>query len=112
MSYLQHCRRFLRYTAFSRNGNRKYFTPNETKRMMSTFYSSKAVPQLDFTSKNHQEMYELSLRDPDFFWGQLGASRLDWMSNFHTVRNSNVKGGKHDWFIGGQLNVSGIILYL
>lgn len=57
-------------------------------------------------------MYELSLRDPDFFWGQLGASRLDWISNFHTVRNSNVKSGKHDWFIGGQLNVSGTMFYI
>lgn len=83
---------------------------NVARRVMSTFYSSKAVPQLDFSSKNHQEMYELSLRDPDFFWGQLGASRLSWISNFHTVRNADLTAGKHEWFLGGQLNVSGNLL--
>eukprot|EP00794_Sanderia_malayensis_P020268 gene20268-22254_t len=77
-----------------------------TVRCMSTFYSSKPVPELAHVSANHQELYELSIRDPDFFWGQLGASRLKWMNNFHTVQNSNMKEGKHEWFLGGQLNVS------
>lgn len=73
---------------------------------MSTFYSSKPVPQLGHVNSNHQELYELSLRDPEFFWGQLGASRLKWMTNFHTVKNCDIAAGKHEWFVGGQLNVS------
>ena len=110
MSFLKICHGFIRNCTISRVPNKTCVALCETKRAMSTFYSSKAVPQLDFISKNHQEMYELSLRDPNFFWGQLGASRLDWMSNFHTVRNSNIEAGKHEWFIGGQLNVSGNLL--
>jgi len=106
MRFLKIYHGFLRYCTIGRVPNKTSVALSETKRAMSTFYSSKAVPQLDFISKNHQEMYELSLRDPNFFWGQLGASRLDWMSNFHTVRNSNIEAGRHEWFIGGQLNVS------
>ena len=109
MAYLRPCYNLLKTAISKEVGSSKCLIQrqNLTARAMSTFYSAKPVPQVSHCSKNHQEMYELSLRDPDFFWGQLAASRLKWMSNFHTVRNCDVEKGRHEWFLGGQINVSG-----
>lgn len=107
MPYLQNCRNLLKGASFSRISNMKSILRASTNRFKSESYSSRTVPQLDFVSKNHQELYELSLRKPDSFWGQLGASKLKWMTNFHTVRSIDMTAGKHEWFLGGQLNVSG-----
>ena len=107
MSYLQPCFGYLKNTLARGLCARENVIKWGAVRAMSTFYSQKPVPQLDHISSNHQEMYQLSIKDPDFFWGQLGASRLKWISNFHTVRNSDLRAGEHEWFIGGQINVSG-----
>ncbi|XP_065057596.1 acetyl-coenzyme A synthetase 2-like, mitochondrial [Rhopilema esculentum] len=106
MSYLQPCFGYLKNALARGLYARENAIKRRAVRAMSTFYSQKPVPQLDHISSNHQEMYQLSIKDPDFFWGQLGASRLKWISNFHTVRNSDLRAGKHEWFIGGQINVS------
>lgn len=108
MAFLRSCSGILQ-SVLTKHGKPKNYSllKSNSLRCMSTFYSSKPVPQLGHVNSNHQELYELSLRDPEFFWGQLGASRLKWMTNFHTVKNCDIAAGKHEWFVGGQLNVSG-----
>ena len=54
-----------------------------------------------------KKMYEKSLKDPDSFWGTHGRDSLHWIKDFETVTNSDMNKGKHEWFLGGKLNVSG-----
>jgi len=61
---------------------------------------------LQHVSKDYEKLHKLSLSDPDAFWGLLGRSKLQWIEDFHTVQSSNVVLGKHEWFLGGKLNVS------
>ena len=65
------------------------------------------VSSLSHVSKYHGDLYELSLTDPTTFWGEIGRKKLKWMNEFHTVTDSNMSEGKHKWFLGGTLNISG-----
>lgn len=69
--------------------------------------STSALDGLAHISKDHDQLYKLSLDDPDLFWGTLARDKLKWMDYFHTVQSSNMVLGKHEWFQGGKLNVSG-----
>ena len=60
-------------------------------------------------SGDHQEMYEMSLKEPEKFWGQLGATGLRWMTDFDSVMDCDMNKGIHRWFLNGKLNISGII---
>lgn len=55
----------------------------------------------------HQELYRLSVTDPDRFWGSAAADRLRWIEPFQRVRDCELSSGKIGWFLGGKLNVSG-----
>ncbi|XP_040929888.1 acetyl-coenzyme A synthetase 2-like, mitochondrial isoform X2 [Betta splendens] len=54
----------------------------------------------------HQDLYELSMRDPDRFWGSAAADRLRWVKLFERVRDCELSSGTIRWFLGGKLNVS------
>ena len=49
-------------------------------------------------------LYNWSLRDPEGFWSQI-ASELDWYKKWDKVLVEDFKEGKHQWFVGGKLNV-------
>ena len=70
--------------------------------------STSILDGLSHVSKDHKKLYELSLNDPDAFWGPLARGKLQWIEDFHTVQSSNMVLGKHEWFLGGKINVSGI----
>ena len=55
-----------------------------------------------------KKMYDQSMNDPDSFWGSYGRDHLHWVEDFQQVSNSDIVSGKHEWFLGGKLNVSGI----
>uniref|UniRef100_A0A667ZNM7 Acetyl-coenzyme A synthetase n=1 Tax=Myripristis murdjan TaxID=586833 RepID=A0A667ZNM7_9TELE len=61
-------------------------------------------PQLP--GRSHQELYRLSVSDPDQFWGSAAADRLRWIKPFQRVRDCELSSGRIGWFLGGQLNVS------
>lgn len=61
----------------------------------------------NITPEQASNLYKASLQEPEKFWGTLGKSKLKWMQDFHTVSNSNMLAGKHEWFLGGKLNISG-----
>ena len=60
-------------------------------------------------STNFNELYQMSINDPKFFWGTLAKQFLEWEKPFEKVMDCNVEEGKIQWFTGGKLNVSGIV---
>ncbi|XP_013387971.1 acetyl-coenzyme A synthetase 2-like, mitochondrial [Lingula anatina] len=66
------------------------------------------IPEFDGTSgiKSYQDLHDLSLRDPDLFWGRLARSRVKWMTDFDQVQKCDMEKGDFKWFLGGKLNVT------
>ncbi|KAJ8248480.1 hypothetical protein GJAV_G00242470 [Gymnothorax javanicus] len=58
------------------------------------------------SGRSYQELHELSLKDPDSFWGSIARERLLWNRPFDQVKNCDITQGRINWFSGGQLNVS------
>ena len=80
------------------------------RRISSFFTDEYTPPKLDHVTSDWHELYKLSVKDPATFWGQLGASRLEWMKPFDNVMDVDLNLGQHRWFSGGKLNVSGEFL--
>ena len=53
----------------------------------------------------YKRIYQKSIDDPEAFWGEL-AEQLVWNKKWDKVLVSDFKEGKHEWFVGGKLNVS------
>jgi acetyl-CoA synthetase len=53
----------------------------------------------------YKEVYQWSIKDPEGFWGEM-AGQLDWYRKWDKVLVEDFKEGKHEWFVGGKLNVS------
>jgi acetyl-CoA synthetase len=53
----------------------------------------------------YKEIYQRSIDDPEGFWGEL-AEQLDWYKKWDKVLVADFKNAKHEWFVGGKLNVS------
>ena len=53
----------------------------------------------------YKKIYQQSIDDPEAFWGKM-AEQLDWFKKWDRVMVEDFKEGKHEWFVGGKLNVS------
>jgi len=53
----------------------------------------------------YKDAYQWSINDPEGFWGEM-AGQLDWYRKWDKVLVADFKEGKHEWFVGGKLNVS------
>ncbi|MFC1905229.1 acetate--CoA ligase [Chloroflexota bacterium] len=53
----------------------------------------------------YKKMYQRSIDDPEGFWGEM-AEQLDWVQKWDKVMVDDFKNAKHEWFVGGKLNVS------
>jgi acetyl-CoA synthetase len=53
----------------------------------------------------YKKIYQKSVDDPEKFWGEM-AEQLDWFKKWDKVLVDNFKEAKHEWFVGGKLNVS------
>ena len=53
----------------------------------------------------YKKIYQQSIDDPEGFWGKM-AEQLDWFKKWDKVLVEDFKEGKHEWFVGGKLNVS------
>jgi acetyl-CoA synthetase len=53
----------------------------------------------------YKKIYNSSVDDPEAFWGTL-AEQLAWYQKWDKVLVEDFKEAKHEWFIGGKLNVS------
>jgi len=52
----------------------------------------------------YKEIYRRSIDDPEGFWGEV-AEQLDWYKKWDRVLVEDFKEAKHEWFVGGKLNV-------
>jgi acetyl-CoA synthetase len=52
----------------------------------------------------YRKIYERSIADPEGFWGEM-AEQLDWYKKWDRVLVEDFASAKHEWFVGGKLNV-------
>jgi acetyl-CoA synthetase len=52
----------------------------------------------------YRDIYQWSISDPEGFWGEM-AEQLDWYKRWDKVIVEDFKEGKHQWFVGGKVNV-------
>ncbi|UCH50885.1 MAG: acetate--CoA ligase [Chloroflexota bacterium] len=52
----------------------------------------------------YKDTYQWSINDPEGFWAEM-AGQLDWYKKWDKVLVDDFKEGKHEWFVGGKLNV-------
>jgi len=52
----------------------------------------------------YKKIYQRSVSDPEGFWGEL-AEQLDWYKKWDKVLVADFANAKHQWFVGGKLNV-------
>jgi acetyl-coenzyme A synthetase (EC 6.2.1.1) len=55
--------------------------------------------------EEYRKIYKESIDDPEKFWGKLGE-QLDWYKKWDKVLVEDFANAKHEWFVGGKLNVS------
>ncbi|MDD5288303.1 MAG: acetate--CoA ligase [Dehalococcoidales bacterium] len=53
----------------------------------------------------YKKIYQESIDDPEAFWGKM-AEQLDWFKKWDKVRVEDFTEAKHEWFVGGKLNVA------
>jgi acetyl-CoA synthetase len=53
----------------------------------------------------YRELYERSVNDPESFWGEM-AAQIEWEKRWDKVCVDDFAQAKHEWFVGGKLNVS------
>ncbi len=76
-------------------GEKRSFKPPEEYTEASYFKSM----------DEYKKLYRRSIEDPEGFWGEM-AEQLDWFKKWDKVVETDFAEGKHQWFIGGKLNVS------
>jgi acetyl-CoA synthetase len=82
-------------TITSMMGEKRVFNPPKE-------FSEKAyIKSMD----EYKKIYQASIKDPVKFWGEM-AEQLDWYKKWNKVFIEDFKEGKHEWFVGGKLNVS------
>jgi acetyl-CoA synthetase len=82
-------------TITSMMGEKRVFNPPKE-------FSEKAyIKSMD----EYKKIYEASIKDPAKFWGE-AAEQLDWYKKWNKVLVEDFKEAKHEWFVGGKLNVS------
>jgi acetyl-CoA synthetase len=53
----------------------------------------------------YKKIYNESIDNPEKFWGEL-AEQLYWYKKWDKVLVDDFSNAKHEWFVGGKLNVS------
>ncbi|KAJ4248775.1 acetyl-coenzyme A synthetase 2 [Fusarium torreyae] len=56
--------------------------------------------------EDYQQMHQLSIKEPEAFWGNLARELITWERDFHTVKTGSLVEGNPSWFLGGKLNAS------
>jgi len=75
-------------------GEKRVFYPPEE------FTKAAYIKSMD----EYKKIYRRSLDDPEGFWGEM-AEQLDWYKKWDKVMVEDFKEAKHEWFVGGKLNV-------
>ena len=76
-------------------GEKRVFSPSKE------FIKTAHIKSFD----EYKKIYRNSIEDPENFWGEL-AEQLDWFKKWDKVLVENFTEARHQWFVGGKLNVS------
>jgi len=70
--------------------------------------SDEMVQNAHVDAAKYTEMYKASVSDPDAFWSEEAKKRLDWITPFTKVKNTDFTLGQVSikWFEDGELNVA------
>jgi acetyl-CoA synthetase len=55
--------------------------------------------------EEYRRLYQESLKDPEGFWSRL-AEDVEWFKKWDTVMVDDFANARHEWFVGGKLNVA------
>jgi len=88
--------------------------PGEKKEITSMMEETRKFPPPKEFTKNayikslaeYKKIYKRSVEDMEGFWGEQAEQLIDWYKKWDKVLVSDFKNGKHEWFVGGKLNVS------
>ena len=53
----------------------------------------------------YKKIYDQSIKDPEKFWAEM-ANQLDWFKKWDKVCVEDFQNARHEWFVGGKINVS------
>ncbi|MEQ2230336.1 hypothetical protein ILYODFUR_028218 [Ilyodon furcidens] len=87
--------------------------PSQARTRLCRYVSSSPPPgswSSHLSRLPHRDLYRLSVRDADRFWGSAATDRLKWIEPFQRVQDCDLSRGQIRWFLGGKLNVSGEFL--
>ncbi|MFA5399016.1 MAG: acetate--CoA ligase [Dehalococcoidia bacterium] len=88
--------------------------PEEKKSTITSMSveNRKFPPSKEFTKNayikslaEYKKIYKRSIEDPDGFWGEQ-ADLITWYKKWDKVMVNDFKNARHEWFVGGKLNVS------
>lgn len=66
--------------------------------------SAESVKRAHISKSEYEELYQLSMNDPEAFWGEM-AGRLDWFKEPHKIKNTSFKSPVTiRWYEDGILN--------
>ncbi len=71
------------------------------------FYPPKEVSEKAYIKnlEEYRKLYEKSINDPEAFWGTM-AEQLEWIKKWDSVLVDDFANAKHEWFVGGKINVT------
>jgi len=86
---------------------------DEGKKIVSMMEEKRVFYPPEELSKNayiksldeYRAIYKRSVEDTEGFWGEM-AEQLDWYKKWDKVLVADFAQAKHEWFVGGKLNVS------
>ena len=55
--------------------------------------------------EDYRKIYQRSIEDPEGFWAEK-AEQIDWFKKWDITYRGDFATAKHEWFVGGKLNVS------
>jgi len=93
---------------------KKIASMNEDTKAITSMMAEKRVfnPPEELSKKayvksldEYKKIYQRSVDDPQAFWSE-AAEQLDWYKKWDKVLVEDFKEAKHEWFVGGKLNVS------
>ncbi|MDD5648059.1 MAG: acetate--CoA ligase [Dehalococcoidia bacterium] len=89
--------------------------PEEKKSTITSMSveNRKFPPSKEFTKNayikslaEYKKIYKRSIEDPDGFWGEQADQLITWYKKWDKVMVNDFKNARHEWFVGGKLNVS------
>jgi acetyl-CoA synthetase len=86
--------------------------PDEKKVITSMMEETRKFPPPKEFSKNayiksmgeYKKIYKRSIEDMEGFWAEQ-AEQIVWYKKWDKVLINDFKNAKHEWFVGGKLNV-------